>query len=118
MQSVHRKMLQSPPHETPPRKRRTFWKRLGRALTGFTLHTISIPAYLGLGVFYGGFISLWALKDTIRESFFDTLMILGLILPGAIFGVFCCLIILFKTFSDRMEDEVDVPIWKMWPFNE
>lgn len=107
------------PHATPPRKRRSFWKRLGRGLTGFTLHTLAIPVYLGMGLFYGGFLSLWVLDDTLRKKqFFDALMIFGIVPLAAIFGVFFCLVIPFKTFSDCMEDEEDVPIWKMWPFNE
>lgn len=100
-----------------PRKRRPFWKRLGRAITGFTLHTLVIPAYFGMGLFYGGFLSVWVLNDELsKKRYFDAIMMCGLLPPAAIFGVFFCLVMPFKTFSDRMKDKNDIPIWHVWPW--
>lgn len=112
-----------PPNEPCPfvapllRKRRPFWKRLGRAIIGFTLHTLAIPAYLGMGLFYGGLLSMWALSDALRKKqIFDSIMMCGVIPPAALFGVFFCLVLPFKTFCDRMKDKKDVPFWHVWPW--
>ena len=105
----------------PARKRRKFWKRLGRAVTGFALHTIALPAYLGIGLYYGGVVSMLALKDSLSKGqIFNTVMVCGLIPLAAVFGVFFCFALPFKAFADIIKEdkEDDVSIWPEWSLKD
>lgn len=106
------------PVVTPqPRKRRPFWRRLGRAVIGFTLHALAIPVHLGMGLCFGGILSVWSCIDLFRESRNSELALMcAYSLPAGIIGFLFSLVLPLKTFVDRMEDKEDIPFWYIWPW--
>ena len=101
----------------PPRKRRPFWRRLGRAVIGFTLHTLAIPVHVGMSLCFGGILSVWLFIDSFRKSRDSELALMcAYSLPAGIIGLLFSLLLPFKTFVDRMEDKENIPFWHIWPW--